>query len=204
MRGEHYCIALALMIDGQPRLSVLGCPNLHLNNTLAQRQLGVQSSDGSSSDSSSAASSSGNIGSSASSRDPLSIAYIGGSTQCHTVSTPPTSSSGNSNSIDNGDTTDDNSSSSGNYIIPPTTTTSTPPTLPPTTTPTPTAHLLTVFPPTAGSIFFAVTNRGAYARSLYMPFNSGFEVSVSSRQGRVSLLCESAEATHGDRGDLFS
>ena len=28
IRGEHYCVALALMIGGQPKLSVMGCPNL--------------------------------------------------------------------------------------------------------------------------------------------------------------------------------
>jgi hypothetical protein len=34
MRGEHYCIALALLINGIPSLSVMGCPNLHLENVL--------------------------------------------------------------------------------------------------------------------------------------------------------------------------
>ena len=34
IRGEHYCIALALLCNGTPRLSVLGCPNLSLNNVL--------------------------------------------------------------------------------------------------------------------------------------------------------------------------
>ena len=28
MRGEHYCIALALLVNGKPTLSVMGCPNL--------------------------------------------------------------------------------------------------------------------------------------------------------------------------------
>jgi len=34
MRGEHFCIALALLVGGKPTLGVLGCPNLHLKNVL--------------------------------------------------------------------------------------------------------------------------------------------------------------------------
>ena len=34
MRGEHYCIALALLVDGKSTLGILGCPNLHLKNVL--------------------------------------------------------------------------------------------------------------------------------------------------------------------------
>ena len=34
MRGEHYCIALGLMVEGSPVLSVLGCPNMVLKAVL--------------------------------------------------------------------------------------------------------------------------------------------------------------------------
>jgi 3'-phosphoadenosine 5'-phosphosulfate (PAPS) 3'-phosphatase len=34
MRGEHYCIALAMLVDAVPTLSVLGCPNLALERVL--------------------------------------------------------------------------------------------------------------------------------------------------------------------------
>lgn len=34
IRGEHYCIALGLLIDGRPQLSVLGCPNLNVYKVL--------------------------------------------------------------------------------------------------------------------------------------------------------------------------
>ena len=34
MRGQHYCIALALLINGKPQLSVMGCPNVNLNRVL--------------------------------------------------------------------------------------------------------------------------------------------------------------------------
>ena len=34
MRGEHYCIALALLIDGVPQLSALACPNLSMERVL--------------------------------------------------------------------------------------------------------------------------------------------------------------------------
>lgn len=57
-----------------------------------------------------------------------------------------------------------------------------------------------VFSPAAGSIFFSVTGRGSFCRSLSMPFGSAFEVQVSGcREGRESKLCESSEASHGDR-----
>ena len=42
LRGDHYCIALALLIDGKPVLSVLGCPNVELEksvNGIMQSQL---------------------------------------------------------------------------------------------------------------------------------------------------------------------
>ena len=34
MRGEHYCIALALLVNGKPTLSVMGCPNLQLQEIM--------------------------------------------------------------------------------------------------------------------------------------------------------------------------
>ena len=34
IRGEHYCIALALLENGIPILSVMGCPNLNLNRVI--------------------------------------------------------------------------------------------------------------------------------------------------------------------------
>ena len=34
MRGEHYCIALALLVNGIPQLSTLGCPNVQLLKVL--------------------------------------------------------------------------------------------------------------------------------------------------------------------------
>lgn len=57
-----------------------------------------------------------------------------------------------------------------------------------------------VFSPEAGSLYFAVTGRGAFARSLSQPLGAGFEVQVSGcRTSRESRLCESSEASHGDR-----
>jgi hypothetical protein len=55
-----------------------------------------------------------------------------------------------------------------------------------------------VFSPRGGSIFFAVTGRGAYARPLAMPLGGAYEVQVSDcKEASNSILCESAEATHG-------
>lgn len=57
-----------------------------------------------------------------------------------------------------------------------------------------------VFSPSTGSLYFAVSGRGAFARSLSQPFGAAFEVQVSSvKEGSDSKLCESAEASHGDR-----
>lgn len=57
-----------------------------------------------------------------------------------------------------------------------------------------------VFSPSTGSLHFAVSGRGAFARSLSQPLGAAFEVQVSSvKEGRDSKLCESAEASHGDR-----
>ena len=34
MRGQHYCIAMALMVGGKPVMSVLGCPNVNARRVL--------------------------------------------------------------------------------------------------------------------------------------------------------------------------
>lgn len=57
-----------------------------------------------------------------------------------------------------------------------------------------------VFSPRGGSVFFAVTGRGAFARPLAMSLGGAYEVQVSDcKEASNSVLCESAEATHGDR-----
>lgn len=54
--------------------------------------------------------------------------------------------------------------------------------------------------PDSGSVYFAVTNQGAFARTLSMPLGSAFEVSTSEvRDASKARLCESAEAAFGDR-----
>ena len=55
--------------------------------------------------------------------------------------------------------------------------------------------------PAAGSIFFAVQGQGAYARSLSMPLGAAYQVQVSPcPMFNHAAMCESAEASHGDRG----
>jgi 3'(2'), 5'-bisphosphate nucleotidase len=39
IRGEHFCIALALLEDGIPVLSAMGCPNLSLDNVMAGKNI---------------------------------------------------------------------------------------------------------------------------------------------------------------------
>jgi hypothetical protein len=34
MRGQHFCVALALVDRGKPRLSTMGCPNLNIFRVL--------------------------------------------------------------------------------------------------------------------------------------------------------------------------
>ena len=34
MRGQHFCVALALVDRGKPRLSTMGCPNLNIYRVL--------------------------------------------------------------------------------------------------------------------------------------------------------------------------
>jgi len=119
MRGEHFCVALALLVKGTPTLSVLGCPNLNL-----QRVLHLQA--------------------------PI-------SQLCAPL-------------VVNVETT------------------------------TASAATATVFPPSSGSLYFAVTGQGAFARSLAMPLGGAFEVRVSDTDVPAeATLCESTEASHGDR-----
>ena len=119
MRGEHFCIALALLVNGVPTLSVLGCPNLSLNRVLE----GTSGND---------------------------IAVVEKPLE-HTV-------------------------------------------LP--------SSAYNIYPPSSGSIYFAVTGEGAYARSLSMDTGAAVPVEVSPSSVAPSdvLLCESAEAAHGNRG----
>ena len=57
-----------------------------------------------------------------------------------------------------------------------------------------------IHPVSTGSIFYAVTGHGAWARSLAMPLGAGYEVSVSMvYETKNAALCESMETSHGDR-----
>jgi HAL2 family 3'(2'),5'-bisphosphate nucleotidase len=121
LRGEHYCIALGLMINMKPEVSVLGCPNLQLDKVL-------------------------------SSSDPKAVGAILGSRE---------------------------------YALEPGSDAS-----------------VEVYPPTAGSVYYAVSDLGAFARHLGMPLGAGYEVctSMDGVQNPSSIvLCESTEASHGDR-----
>ena len=131
IRGEHYCIALALLVDGKPQLSVMGCPNVSLPRVL----------------------------------DPEATQAKGGNVadidSCFGVAV----------------TADDGAGAGAGS-----------------------GELLRVHPPSAGSVFYAVQGRGAWARSLSMPLGAGYEVTVSGvREASAAALCESVEASHGDR-----
>eukprot|EP01041_Mallomonas_annulata_P001072 gene1072-2100_t len=120
MRGQHYCVALALLVGGRPQLSVLGCPNLTLKRVMESTILS-------------------NI---------TEIANIDPLLELST-------------SIDG------------------------------------VSH---VHNPEAGSVFFAVSGEGAFARSLSMPVGAAFEVQISQqRDVTAAVLCESYETTYGDR-----
>lgn len=126
MRGEHYCIALALLVNGGSQLSVMGCPNVNLKRVL---QPGLTASKGEK------------------------VADIDHSFQIASAG------AGHSSDLRHD------------------------------------AH-----PVSTGSVFYAVSGRGAWARSLAMPLGSGFEVSVSEVSVTPhAALCESMEASHGDR-----
>lgn len=125
MRGQHYCIALALLVDGKPQLSVMGCPNVNLRRVLEPEATA-------------------DMGGNVADIDPsFMISAVGGA--------------------------------EGGVPVP--------------------AHSVST-----GSIFYAVSGRGAWARTLAMPLGGGYEVSVSSCAiPSTATLCESMEATHGDR-----
>lgn len=114
LRGEHYCIALALLVDGNPVLSALGCPNVELERSI-----------------------NGII-------EPQKASTILRGTDISSLHT---------------------------------------------------------YPSRAGSLFFAVSGMGAFARSLSMPAGAAVEVNVCPplRQTGEAVLCESVEANHGDR-----
>jgi 3'-phosphoadenosine 5'-phosphosulfate (PAPS) 3'-phosphatase len=64
----------------------------------------------------------------------------------------------------------------------------------------PASSLPTVFHPDCGSVYYAVTDQGAFARSLSMPLGAAFEVGTSATTSSpAAVLCESAEAAYGDR-----
>lgn len=59
----------------------------------------------------------------------------------------------------------------------------------------------TVYSSSSGCVFFAVSGQGAYARSLTMEPGAAIEMQVSARRNAVgAVMCESAEAAHGNRG----
>ena len=119
MRGENYCIALSLLVDGVPVMSTLGCPNLVLKEVLQS------------------------------------------------------------------------SASTAHIAIPK---------IPPSISIESSSMSVTSYPSDMGAIFFAVTGRGAFARSLSMPFGAAIEVSVNPTDIKSEIiLCESVEAGHGNR-----
>ena len=124
MRGEHYCIALALLVDGSPQLSALGCPNVQL------------------------------------------IRVLGGVEEASRA-----------NVIIRGTDLEEKG-----------------------------VH---AYPSDSGSLFFAVSGQGAFARALAMPPGAAHEVNVQLPLLHASnaVLCESVEASHGNRrvtSEVFS
>lgn len=62
------------------------------------------------------------------------------------------------------------------------------------------AAMPAVFHPHSGSIYYAVSKQGAFARSLSMPRGAAYEVTTSTvAESSRARLCESAEALFGDR-----
>jgi 3'(2'), 5'-bisphosphate nucleotidase len=116
IRGLHYCIALALLVDGKPQASFMGCPNVNLARVLAPDVVASKGQQ---------------------------VADIDDSLDVDTARVHPVS---------------------------------------------------------AGSIFYAVSGRGAWARTLGMPLGAGFEVTVSGvEDSSQAALCEAMEASHGSR-----
>lgn len=60
-------------------------------------------------------------------------------------------------------------------------------------------EILHIFSASSGSIYFAVSHCGAFAKSLSMPLGAAFEVSTSNLKDDQFVLCESAEAAFGNR-----
>lgn len=130
VRGEHYCIALALMIDGLPVVSSMGCPNLNLRRVLQGESYDMKPY---------------------SYVDPLIKAKLLLQEE--------------NNAIESTDHQD-----------------------------------LYFNSLDCGSIYFAVSGCGAFARSLTMPLSAAYEVTTSFISvPSEAKLCESAEAGHSDR-----
>jgi 3'(2'), 5'-bisphosphate nucleotidase len=132
IRGQHYCIALGLLIDGLPELSVLGCPNQNLMNAFDA------------------------VGSDAKARA-CQVEAMGAITHLSEYQIPEIGSSSATRSI---------------YVP----------------------------PLDSGSIFYATSGAGAFARSLSMPLGAAFEVNTSLKsKTEKALMSEAAESSHGDR-----
>lgn len=152
-------IIFIIITLGEPTISVLGCPNLHLQNVLqpagndiwtASRDSSAIVTDGSNKN-----------------RSSRSISYVGKAASYPASRSQSPSQSPSSSIVDSSTTS---------------------------------MRHRTVYSAAAGSVFFAVTGRGSFCRSLSMPFGSAFEVEVSRcREAIDSKLCESSEASHGDR-----
>jgi 3'(2'), 5'-bisphosphate nucleotidase len=133
IRGAHFCVALALLVDGVPQLSVLGCPNLSVDKILNR----------------------GN--------DHVAHVESVGAVDTPFAATP--------NQIEE--------------VVPATEASEA------------LDSLLRSL--SGGSMYFAVTGQGAFARSLTMPLDAGYEVSVSGQSVAVrSLLCAAYEKAHGN------
>eukprot|EP01038_Epipyxis_sp_PR26KG_P007806 gene7806-10601_t len=145
LRGQHYCIALALLVNGLPKLSVLGCPNLNLLRVLQDRTY-----------------------------DSYPIGYVDPIISLtspieNTTSTPPLQVLGADQELIH----HNNGYNESVYEI---------------------RNI------SSGSLFYAVSSYGAFARTIAMPLDAAFEVSVSGvSDSPSSTLCESIEAFTGDR-----
>jgi 3'(2'), 5'-bisphosphate nucleotidase len=133
IRGAHFCVALALLVDGVPQLSVLGCPNLSIDKILNR------------------------------SDDHVAHVESVGAVEMPFAATP----------------------AQIEEVVPA----------------TEASHALDSLlrSLSGGSMYFAVTGQGAFARSLAMPLEAGYEVSVSGQSvATKSMLCAGHEKTHGN------
>ena len=152
LRNQHYCIALALVINGAPQLSVLGCPNLNLKSVL----------------------------------EPVGYSNVGMLTNITKVGAIDKSFalSRSNTDISSSTTTSAVTAESSSSV---------------------TSKTINIFPPTSGTLFYAHSGTGAYAKLLNMPNYAGFEVNVdtinsmTSQSTSYAILCEATEATHGNR-----